>query len=53
MIAYPNSNNVRWLRYGRRSDRLRHWWPRVFWSAYTAGVAAAAVGCYRLAQILF
>lgn len=50
MIAYPS--NVRWLSYGKR-DRLKRWWPRLFWAVYTAGVIAATVGSYRLCQSLF
>ena len=50
MIAYPS--NVRWLSYGSR-DRFKQWWPRIFWTAYTAGVIAATVGSYRLCQGLF
>lgn len=49
MIAYPN--NVRWLSYGQR-DRFKNLWRRVWWTAYTAGVIAATVGAYHLAQAL-
>ena len=50
-IKYPAE--VKWLPYGgAKRDwkaRLRAYW----WAAYTAGVIAATVGIYRVAQALF
>ena len=48
------SNNVRWLRYRKRSATQPAGWPLWAWlTAYTSGVVAATVGSYSLFQTLF